>query len=273
MKKYILITSLIFLTFIIGCKSSIDKVNLSWKYITVYDEKIYAISNNGTIWSFDQNYTNFIKISDDKNWKEVAINHLVFGLKENGKLYTINLSNKEIQEYTPNYLWTSIEAVKGSILYGINKEKSNLLGIFFNHIEEKGDEILKIETLGDVSDWKQISASAGNHFGLRNDGSIWGHNWEYLSSIGRQIGEDFDWKQIGAKTYNNHYAIKEDGTLWKFDENYRFGEDNGKKERIGHDSDWAMVDTNQKYCFGIKENGTLWRIDHNLSQIIELQNK
>lgn len=156
--------------------------------------------------------------------------------------------------------------------------------------------------VGTSNDWKSISAADVNTFALKKDGTLWRwglaietlefiprqittrHNWSSISAseahvlalsegklyyIGprryTQIGEDSDWKSISAGALGHSLALKNDNTLWKFQDI------NNQLTQI--EGSWKTVLAGLYYFYLIREDdSTLWKIPYNNpSSLIQIE--
>lgn len=111
--------------------------------------------------------------------------------------------------------------------------------------------------LGADSDWKRIFAGY-NLLAIKTDGSLWKYTWEFT-----RVGVDSDWVEA-ASGYDHWLAVKGDGTLWAWGDNY-YGElgdgtftDQPSPIRVGTDADWARVAAGTRHTIAVKTDGTLW---------------
>ena len=79
-----------------------------------------------------------------------------------------------------------------------------------------------------------------------------------------QVGTDTDWKMVYGG-YHHSLAIKTDGTLYAWGDDYRgklgIGIGYGYKStptQVGTDTDWAMVACGYNHTLGLKTDGTLY---------------
>ncbi len=104
-------------------------------------------------------------------------------------------------------------------------------------------------------------------FGLRNDGTLWKFSYAgYFQDLTvSQFDTDGDWQSISQKA--SVLALKENGTLWAWGNNF-FGQmGNGQAgfdnyindpAMIGTDTDWAYVCAGNVSSFALKTDGSLW---------------
>lgn len=124
-------------------------------------------------------------------------------------------------------------------------------------------------------EYTNLSLGREHTLGLKSNGTIWswGHNAE--GQLGRgtnsvkeprpqQVGTDENWQSISAGGYHS-LAIKKDGTLWGWGENYfhQLGVETGidyynKPIQIGTETNWKIVEGGYLYSIAIKKDGTLW---------------
>ena len=128
--------------------------------------------------------------------------------------------------------------------------------------------------IGIAADWATIDVVADNSMALKTDGSLWCWGNNYYGSVGdgnygvgvintipTHIGTDTDWVKIstGARTY----AIKSNGTLWGWGDNYygHLGVGNTNPyytpTQIGTDT-WIDISGGGNQTLAIKTNHTLW---------------
>ena len=128
------------------------------------------------------------------------------------------------------------------------------------------------------NDWKQVDAGGVFTIALKNDGSLWGwgNNYEGQLGIGsttgntpygwtfpQKIGSSSDWKKISVGD-KHVIAIKNDGTLWAWGDNYfgQLGDGTGIDKlvptQIGSDNDWKEIAAGSVNTLALKNNGTLW---------------
>ncbi len=134
--------------------------------------------------------------------------------------------------------------------------------------------------VGSATNWEHVSLGVFHGLAIKTDHTIWswGHNEDYRTGLGTnssstmtptQIGTASDWTSIEAGI-SFGYAIKANGTLWSWGDNY-FGRNGQGQEsgttnvptQIGTDSDWLMVSGRIASGLGIKTDHTLWSWGYN----------
>ena len=119
---------------------------------------------------------------------------------------------------------------------------------------------------------------------LASDGSLWtwGESWSGWPVLGlgkvesttrlRRIGKDTDWVDVAAGG-SHTLALKADGTIWGWGENYGWQIGDGTTipratpVRSVPGNDWKQVATGV-HCVGLKQNGTLWAWGNNWSGVL-----
>jgi alpha-tubulin suppressor-like RCC1 family protein len=130
-------------------------------------------------------------------------------------------------------------------------------------------------TAGGGTNWKQIDFGEMHAVALKTDGTLW--TWGLnssgqlgtgdttaRSSPGTTAGGGTNWKQVSCG-YKTSAAIKTDGTLWTWGDNYRgkLGIDNtfnrsSPGTTIGAGTNWKEVSCGHTHAAAIKTDGTLW---------------
>jgi len=129
-----------------------------------------------------------------------------------------------------------------------------------------------------------VSANGSYTIAIRTDGTLWAWGKNDKGQLGDgtttdrtspiQIGTDTNWKFISTgRTYSTEYsvAIKTDGTLWAWGNNY-YGtlgdgttDDRNSPVQIGSDTNWASVSAGGDHTVAIKTDGSLWAWGYNFS--------
>lgn len=222
-----------------------------WKQVSTGKYHFLAIKNNGTLWAWGKN--SYGQLGDgtliDKN---VPVQ---IGTDSNWKYVSAGYDSTNIAIKTDGTLW----------VWGYNY--SNFLGISWADIN--------IPTqIGTDTDW--VTAVIGNNhcLAVKSDGSLW--SWGASSSgelgyvlqgqitnVPRRVGNESNWKLVSAGS-GTSAAIKNDGTLWMWGNNYYGALGNGnfnnlfQPTQVGTDSDWIDVSTEFEFTLALKSNHTLW---------------
>jgi len=144
--------------------------------------------------------------------------------------------------------------------------------------------IISTYRIGTDNDWTAITAGGGfgcddHALALKEDGSLWawgGNSWGQLGDGTKtyrpspvRVGTDNDWAIVATSEGNYSYgahtmAIKKDGSLWAWGENYwgQLGDGTGINQsipvRIGTDNDWTAVSPAILHTAALKTGGSLW---------------
>ena len=227
------------------------------------------------------------------NWVKLAnTEHHVVGIQSDGSLWNVFsrqgwipwnrtrlLSVPEPERIGTDSNWTAIAsglrhflALKADgTLWGWGNNREGQLGA---GPKESPDEPVRI---GTDSDWAAVLAGNDTSVGIKQDGSVW--QWGQLNVgpngwQGWQQGaytepvrwnlDGTDWVTRAGKP-NFHLVLRKDGTLWAAGllpenllGNHLKREFTPKLMRVGHDSDWAEIDSSWVKLIAIKSDGTLF---------------
>ena len=216
----------------------------TWKQIASGTGFYTAIKGDGTLWmwgdnSFGQlgignttNNWNPVQVGTATNWKDVSC----------GEGHTVALK-------TDGTLWVWGRNNYGQLSTGTGRINSSL----------------PIQ-VGTDTNWKEISA--GRHHTLAKKTT------NQLFFIGACYGTQFsqpnavttatDWAEFTASAYVD-YAIKQNGTLWKWVHTAAFA---SGVTQVGTASNWSKVNSShgtsiEEHALLIRTNGTLWAIGKN----------
>ena len=118
---------------------------------------------------------------------------------------------------------------------------------------------------------------------LASDGSLWvwgeqQSGWPVLGlgtverqPVLRRLGTDTNWMNVAAG-HSHTLALKDDGTIWAWGENYSWQVDNTRIPRSTPvrsvpGNDWKQVATGL-HCLALKKNGTLWAWGNNWAGVL-----
>jgi len=84
---------------------------------------------------------------------------------------------------------------------------------------------MKLERIGDASDWMAVAAGLSHFVALKRDGTLWGWGDNDHKQLGEgpkeitaapvRISSDSDWTAVFA-SYGHTIAVKRDGSIWKW---------------------------------------------------------
>jgi alpha-tubulin suppressor-like RCC1 family protein len=139
--------------------------------------------------------------------------------------------------------------------------------------------------------WKAVTATNGNHYGIKSDGTLWtwyldynkhryegSNNKERKILTVRRVGSDNKWKYITSDGYVS-IGLKTDGTLWTWGQNMNGQLGDGTTQdkliptKMGKDDNWKSVSLVGTLVYAIKNNGTLWAWGTNYFGLFGKKNK
>lgn len=284
-----------------------------WASVVTGAYQTAAIKSNGTLWVWGLNQhgqvgnnttTNQwtpLQIGTDSNWSSVAggWSHTV-ALKSDGTLWawgnnwngqlgvdnTTTLLSMEPLRIGTDSDWKSVAT--GAYHTLAIKSDGSLWAWGNNSYGQLGDgttdEHNAPTRVGSDNNWTRVIAGEWHSLALKSDGTLWSWGANSNGQLGNgtaggyrqnpgQIGTASDWSQIAT---GNDYvlAIKNDGTLWGWGDNY-FGQlgndttvDSYSPLQIGTESTWSSVACGAFTSFALKSDGSLWGWgDNTLSQV------
>jgi trimeric autotransporter adhesin len=215
----------------------------NWKQVSAGFVYTSAIKTDGTIWIWGSIPTTFAAGND---WKQVSTSFFnVTAIKTDGTLWTFG--NGAYGQLGNNDTTDAIET--------------------------------PITTFAGGTNWKQVSCGSNHTAAIKTDGTLWAWGLGSSGQLGNASTTDkstpvttfaggTNWKQVSCG--NNHTAaIKTDGTLWAWGQNY-LGLANGM---LGNNaatdvstpvttfaggSNWKQVSGGGSHTAAIKTDGTLW---------------
>lgn len=135
--------------------------------------------------------------------------------------------------------------------------------------------------IGALTDWAQVSGGDASSFAIKTDGTLWswGKNNNGQLGVGdttdrsspTQVGALTTWALVGFSSADSGCAIRTDGTLWTWGNNYSgaLGQGNTTKysspKQVGALTDWSKVNMGRYWGVAIKTDGTLWTWGYNLA--------
>jgi alpha-tubulin suppressor-like RCC1 family protein len=132
-----------------------------------------------------------------------------------------------------------------------------------------------VQTIAFGTNWKNVACGFTNTAAIKTDGTlwVWGRNYSgglgdntttHRSSPVQTVASGTNWKQVFAG-YQYIAAIKTDGTLWTWGQNYvgQIGDNTGISksspvQTITRGTNWKQVFAGYNHTAAIKNDGTLW---------------
>jgi alpha-tubulin suppressor-like RCC1 family protein len=132
--------------------------------------------------------------------------------------------------------------------------------------------------VGSLANWNYILASDNKSLAIKSNGTLWAVGGNGVGQLGLgdtihrsspvQVGSSTNWSKIGGRYSSDTLAIKTDGTLWAWGQNFYgtlgLGDRDSKSSptQVGSSTDWSYVEADNT-SFAIKTNGTLWSWGYN----------
>lgn len=177
-----------------------------------------------------------------------------------------------------DYVWKSVTAGDATT-YGIRSDGS-LWSWGWNEKGQSGNGVSERTATPTLADgnrvWKKTVGGKAYGFFLAEDGSLWaagtatngvqGTNDGVDHKVLTRIGTDNDWVDMACSRFWGYsaFAIKTNGTLWSWGENYagQLGVGNTQAQtlpvQVGTDTDWKQVAAGVSSVLALKTDGSLW---------------
>jgi alpha-tubulin suppressor-like RCC1 family protein len=238
----------------------------NWVSISAGNYHTIALKSDGSLWAWGANANGQLgdggttnhsspeQIGTDKNWVAIAA----------GGAHTIALKSD-------GSLWAWGANANGQLGDGGTTNHSSPVQI------------------GADTDWVSVAAGWDHTIALKSDGSLWawganyigqlGDGTEYSSYVPERICMPMPTSFTPMETQKSRIsagsvhtlALKSDGTLWAWGDNY-LGElgDGGttnqsSPEQIGIDKKWVSISGGYEFTIALKSDGTLWAWGNNVS--------
>jgi alpha-tubulin suppressor-like RCC1 family protein len=133
-----------------------------------------------------------------------------------------------------------------------------------------------VQTISGGTNWKQVGGGGTNTAAIKTDGTLWAWGLNQKGQLGdnsttsrsspvQTVSGGTNWKQVSVGGNQHTAAIKTDGTLWMWGNNYfgRLG-DNSTTDRsspvqtVAGGTNWKQVSAGGYHTAAIKTDGTLW---------------
>lgn len=213
-----------------------------------------SVKTNGTLWSWGQNdnagplglgdttsRSSPVQVGALTTWAEVAAapgNNHSMGLTTGGTLFA----------------------------WGRNNYGQSGLGNTTDYSSPK--------QVGALTAWSKISKGTTFSAAIKTDGTLWSWGYNRGGQLGlgnttdysspKQVGGLTNWSAISGNGQSHFLAVKTDGTLWSWGNNYfgALGLGNttaySSPKQIGALTAWSRVAGNNHFSVALKTDGTLW---------------
>tara|TARA_B100001094_G_scaffold102601_1_gene98733 strand:- start:216 stop:1421 length:1206 start_codon:yes stop_codon:yes gene_type:complete len=240
-------------------------------------------------WSLDEWYDQ--AVAGTTGGYQVAKSLYVWGDNTDGQLGQNNVTDRSSPVQIPGTTWSKLGSSSSSYAtcYGIKSDGTmwtwgdSLYGLLGND-QDSVDQSSPIQIPGTT--WKAAYGGRNLVLASKTDGTIWnwgsnpegglGQNNNSSYSSPKQVGTDTTWVGTYAMIAcgeGGQAAIKTDGTLWTWGQNYRgeLGINNNSHTSSPIQlpgTTWRDVKMGGRFCMATKTNGTLWIWGSNYSGVL-----
>jgi RNA polymerase sigma factor (sigma-70 family) len=184
------------------------------------------------------------------------------------KLPTGDVKPKVVYGYSHNGI---ILASDGSLWsWGEERVGWPVLGLNNTNIQNT----VSLRRIGHDTDWVDVAVGDSHCLAVKSDGTLWawGANYNYQLGDGTKITRPTpvpsvpgnDWKQVAAGGGDYSLALKNDGTLWAWGNNWtgQLGIGGTKNTtnavQVGTSTNWIKIWAGGIQSVGLQANGSLW---------------
>ena len=146
-------------------------------------------------------------------------------------------------------------------------------------------KITPVTTFAGGTNWKQVASGYHHCAAIKTDGTLWVWGRNYNGALGNNtttqrntpvttFAGGTNWKQVSCGS-NYTSAIKTDGTLWTWGDNYgtklginTTGARSTPVTTFSGGTNWKQVDCGRNFTAAIKTDGTLWTWGANYSSML-----
>ena len=258
-----------------------------------------AIKTDGSLWAWgwrDYNKYTPTRIGSETNWATVSADlgnsseyDYTVAIKKDGSLWKkdYKLLDDYFHPIGTETNWASVSAGRGHRM--AIKTDGSLWAWGDNFFGQRGDgtgDNFKTTPvrIGSETNWASVSAGGLYTVAIKTDGSLWAWGNNSYGQLGDgtsdnfkttpvRIGSETNWATVSAGVAHT-VAIKTDGSLWAWGNNYRgqLGDGTGGYDqqkdtpvRIGSETNWASVSAGYEHTVAIKTDGSLWAWGDNYS--------
>lgn len=265
-------------------------------YLEIKNGKLYASgkNNQGQLGnSSQQNESLPVRIGTDENWIFVSGGtDFSMGIKADGTLWAWGLNDRgqlgvgnTVNSSVPvqvgsDHNWTSVSA-GGKHTIAL-KSDGTLWAWGYNYFGQLGNGTIsgwsasfpEPVQIGTDKDWSSISAGINHNLALKANGSLWAWGENTLGQLGNgststgiatpvHIDINTKWRQISAGGYFSA-ALKSDGSLWAWGDNYYGQIANGNTASVTEPSQigtnvWKNVQAGKYHVIATSTDGTAWQ--------------
>ncbi len=257
-----------------------EATSLGTNHVTGYLDTI-GVQKDGTLWISNPNHgqwtgRDMTRFGNETNWQQVIRSFpSVFVLKSDGTLWRWGTNHLDWSDWRQH--WPSLQT---SQLYPVCtnstwKELSSSLGglgrkadgsVWAIRTGDQRDPYFVQATNLDQASLKTLSVVNNQAAYIRKDGTLW-LQWQYsrngtnVDSGFVRVGTETNWIAV-ALPWNNMVALKSDGSLWQWYQDYKHSFIEAIQQpptRLSIHNDWvAIVATGWQNTVALAADGSLW---------------
>jgi alpha-tubulin suppressor-like RCC1 family protein len=236
-----------------------------WEKVYSFYNCSHGIKNDGTLWTWGENYAGKCGITRDMN------NHILQPLQ-----VTTSVLPNTFTDVSCGAVHCVSRKTNGTIWsWGFNSYGQLGVGPKATGTTPTLAETKLPQQIGSETTWKMIVAGEDYTIAIKTDGSLWAWGSNSYGQLGNpalgsfvtvptRIGTDNDWIFIESSDLYSNFGIKTNGSLWAWGLNFlgQFGNGNENSSsvpiQIGNDYNWLKVKAGAQHTLAQKNDQTLW---------------
>lgn len=225
----------------------------NWAYLCGYNESIYGIKNDGTLWVSGGNsqgqlgigsttpILEWTKVNNDTDWVKVAAgNDFAVALKTDGTLWStgrnnygqlgLGYSSPYVSVFTQiTTISDVIDIAAGDSFFIALRSNKTIWGTGLNSSYQLTNStsptfFTSLFQLSSDTDWEKLDCGLSHTLLIKSNGTLWAKGAGYYGDLGlgsssfatnfTQVGSSNNWKSVMCSPAGSSYATKTDNSLW-----------------------------------------------------------
>jgi alpha-tubulin suppressor-like RCC1 family protein len=280
----------------------------NWKQVTAGNGNITGIKTDGTLWIWGKATINgnaqitirstpVTTFAGGNDWKQVSLGtNYAAAIKTDGTLWTwgsnatgqlgnasTTIVTTPVTTFAGGTDWKQVTCGNGNTAAIKTDGTLWTWGYNFGQLGDAStfpNKSTPVTTFAGGTNWRQVSSGRGFNAAIKTDGTLWTWGNGSFGQLGNAnttnrsstpvttFAGGNNWKQVSAG-FTHMAAIKTDGTLWTWGNNFNGQLGNGLTTSLGvgqstpvttfaGGNDWKQASAGFTHMVAIKTDGTLW---------------